>query len=110
MAENFAELPAPSSVRLIDFDEAKVVPGIVPNTFILIVSGTKPYLNMDVSLVPLTYIQQPDFWGIEVVGTLKGFGLPAISPYTVTLPLDGVIGKEGIEVIGAHKRKTIKVP
>ncbi|MEV0614525.1 hypothetical protein AB0I81_14450 [Nonomuraea sp. NPDC050404] len=110
MAENFAEAPTPQNVRLIDFEEAKVVRGIVPNTFILVVSGTKPYLNMEVSLVPLTYVKQPEFWGIEVVGTLKGFGLPATAPYTVTLPLDGVIGTEGIEVIGANKSKTIKVP
>ncbi|AQZ68401.1 unnamed protein product [[Actinomadura] parvosata subsp. kistnae] len=110
MAENFEELPAPSSVRLIDFEEARVVPGIVPNSFILIVSGTKPYLNMTVRLSPLVYIRQPEFWGIEVVGSLPGVGLPATAPYTVSLPLDGILGTEGIEVIGATKKKEIKVP
>ncbi|SEH01658.1 hypothetical protein SAMN05444920_121106 [Nonomuraea solani] len=109
-AEQFAELPAPASVKLIDFEEARVVPGIVPNTFILIVSGTKPYLNMKVELSPLVYIRQPEFWGIEVVGSLPGVGLPATAPYTVSLPLDGIIGTKGIEVIGANTRKTFEVP
>jgi hypothetical protein len=110
MVENFAELPAPSSVRLIDFEEARVVPGIVPRSFILIVSGTKPYLNMTVSLSPLVYIQQPEYWGIEVIGSLPGIGLPATAPYTVSLPLDGILGTKGIEVIGAGNRKTFDVP
>ncbi|GAA2826505.1 hypothetical protein [Nonomuraea rubra] len=110
MVENFAELPAPSSVRLIDFEEARVVPGIVPRSFILIVSGTKPYLNMSVSLSPLVYIQQPEYWGIEVIGSLPGIGLPATAPYTVSLPLDGILGTKGIEVIGAGNRKTFDVP
>ncbi|TYB58857.1 hypothetical protein FXF51_35600 [Nonomuraea sp. PA05] len=110
MAENFAELPAPSSVRLIDFEEARVVPGIVPKSFILIVSGTKPYINMTVSLSPLVYIKQPEYWGIEVIGSLPGIGLPATAPYTVSLPLDGILGTKGIEVIGAGNRKTFDVP
>ncbi|GGO66930.1 hypothetical protein [Nonomuraea cavernae] len=49
MAQDFGRLPQPQSVRLIDFDEAKVVPGIVPGTFILIVSGEKPYQNLTFS-------------------------------------------------------------
>jgi hypothetical protein len=110
MAENFAELPQSKSVRLIDFEDVRVVPGIVPNSFILIVSGTKPYLNMKVSLSPLVYIKQPEFWGIEVVGSLPGIGLPATAPYTVSLPLDGILGTKGIEVIGANIRKTFDVP
>lgn len=110
MAENFAENPPAASVRLIDFEEARVVPGIVPKTFILVVSGTKPYLNMTVALSPLVYIQQPEYWGIEVVGSLSGIGLPATAPYTVALPLDGILGTKGIEVIGASSRKTFEVP
>jgi hypothetical protein len=110
MAEEFAQLPASSSVRLVDFDEAKVVPGVVPNTFILVVNGTKPYLNMTVELSPLVYVRQPEYWGIEVVGKLRGIGLPATAPYTVSLPLDGIVGTKGIEVIGANDRRPIDVP
>ncbi|WP_433518464.1 hypothetical protein ACQP2T_24985 [Nonomuraea sp. CA-143628] len=110
MTEDFAQLPQAASVRLIDFEEARVVPGIVPMTFILIVSGTKPYLTMKVSLSPLVYIRQPEYWGIEVVGSMIGIGLPATAHYTVSLPLDGVLGTRGIEVIGATNRKTFNVP
>ncbi|MBF8189297.1 hypothetical protein ITP53_26900 [Nonomuraea sp. K274] len=110
MVENFAELPTSQSVRLIDFEEARVVPGIVPGTFILIVSGTKPYLNMKVELSPLVYIKRPEYWGIEVIGSMSGMGLPALAPYTESLPLDGILGTKGIEVIGATNRKTFDVP
>ena len=105
-----SELPASSSMRVIDFKEARVIPGIVPNTFILIVHGEKPYLNMRVELVPLRYVHRPDYWGIEVVGRLPGVGLPATAPYTVSLPLDGITGYRGIEVIGATSSKKIDVP
>lgn len=59
MNEQFLKAPKASSVRLLDFKTAKVVPGFVSNTFILIVTGTKPYLNMTVELSPLIYIRQP---------------------------------------------------
>ncbi|MFC5662241.1 hypothetical protein ACFP3U_04500 [Kitasatospora misakiensis] len=110
MAEDFTNRPAPDSVRLIDFDEAKVVPGIVPETFILVVSGEKPWENMTVRLVPLVYIRQPEYWGIEVTGSLTGIGLPVTAPYTESLPLDGITGTKGIEVIGAYKRETFDLP
>ncbi|MEU6234892.1 hypothetical protein [Kitasatospora sp. NPDC047058] len=110
MVENYTDLPAPESVRIIDFDEAKVVPGIVPATFILVVSGTMPYLNMTVRLSPRVYVERPDYWGIEVVGSLSGIGLPATAPYTASLPLDGILGTRGIEVIGANRTEQIAVP
>ena len=37
----FEARPRPSSIRLIDFEEAEVRPGIVSGTYILIVRGTK---------------------------------------------------------------------
>lgn len=110
MAVNFLKAPLSSSVRLIDFKKVQVVPGIVPRTWILVVSGTKPYLNMTVELSPLVYIQRPDYWGIEVVGSLPGIGLPTTAPYTVAIPLDGITGKRGIEVIGATRREKVAVP
>lgn len=110
MAQDFAKLPSPGSVRIINFTRARVVPGFVPCTFFLVVSGTKPYLNMTVELKPLVYIRQPVYWGIEVVGSLPGIGLPATAPYTVAIPLNGILGTKGIEVIGANKKQTINVP
>jgi hypothetical protein len=102
--------PPTRACRLLDFDKVEVRPGFVPRTFILIVSGTKPYANMSVDLRPLTYVQQPEYWGIEVVGCLPGFGLPVVAPYTVSLPLDGVTGRRGIEVIGATRSEKLDVP
>ena len=99
----------PTSIHLIDFRQARVVRTGV-KSYVLVVSGTKPYLNMQVHLSPLIYIVQPDYWGIEVVAVLPSIGIPATSPYEVHIRLDGIIGKRGIEVIGATRRKKIKVP
>lgn len=61
-------------------------------------------------LVPLVYLKRPDYWGIEVVGSLPGFSIPTTAPYSVSLPLDGILGTKGIEVIGANKRLKKPVP
>ncbi len=101
----------PKSCRLVDFETAEVRPGFVPNTFFLIVSGTVPCANMRVELVPLVYIQRPDYWEIEVVGCLPGpICLPQVRKYTETIPLDGILGKAGIEVVGATRTERIRVP
>jgi hypothetical protein len=110
MDPEFARQPVSESVRLIDFERAEVRPGFLPGTYILIVSGTKPYLNMQVTLSPLVYVRQPEYWSIEVIGSLPGIGLPALAPYTVSLPLDGIRGSIGIEVIGANQTQLINIP
>ncbi len=99
------ELPAPASSRLIDFERVEIVTlESFPPQLVLVVSGTKPYFNMEVTLAPLMYVRQPEYWGIEVVGTLPGaIGLPALAPYQVSLPLAGIVGTKGIEVIGASR-------
>lgn len=108
--ENLAAALIPQPAQLISFDKATVRPGFVPQTYFLIVTGKKPYLNMQVHLSPLIYIKKPDFWGIQVVGTSPGIDVPVMTPYFVAIPLNGIIGKKGIEVIGANKRQKIKVP
>ena len=98
--------PPATAFRLLDFDDARIITlRSFPPQFVLRVSGTKPYANMDVELVPLVYVQQPEYWEIEVVGSLRGIGLPSQAPYAVSLPLAGVIGKRGIEVVGASRRE-----
>jgi hypothetical protein len=99
-----------SSSALINFSRAEVRPGIVPKTYFLIVYGTKPCLNLTVELVPLIYIRQPEFWGIEVRGTLSGPCLTSTAPYHVFISLEGILGTKGIEVIGKSTKKKIKVP
>jgi hypothetical protein len=108
--KKFQALPPTSVCRLIDFTHAEVRPGFVTNTFILIVSGMKPWLTMRVELHPLIYIRQPEYWGIEVVGCLTGIGLPVEVPYHVSMDISHVRGTKGIEVIGAHSRKQINIP
>lgn len=110
MSAKLLKAPIPSSVRIINFTKARIVPGFLPRTWILIVTGTKPCLNMTVRLSPLIYIRQPEYWGIEVIGSLPGFCLPVSAPYTVSIPLGGITGTRGIEVIGANKRQKIVVP
>ena len=105
-----AKAAVSQSARLINFTKAKIVPGIVRDTWFLIVSGAKPYLNMTVRLSPLIYVRQPEYWGIEVIGTLSGIGLPVLAPYHVFISLEGIRGTKGIEVIGANKRKKINLP
>jgi hypothetical protein len=107
----FTNLPAAQSCRLIDFDTVEVlVLESFPPQYVLVVTGTKPYRNMKVDLVPLVYIRQPEYWGIEVVGCLSGIGLPSTAPYTVSVPLAGITGTQGIEVIGATKSEKREIP
>jgi hypothetical protein len=96
---------------LIDFERAEVrVLESLPPRYVLVVSGTKLCLNMKVDLVPLVYIQQPEYWGVEVVGSLPGgLCLPALASYSVDL-LDPPLGTKGIEVVGASQRERIDVP
>jgi len=107
--QDLQELPSPASTRLIDFTEVEILTlKSFPPQYILVVSGTKPYLNMDVSLVPLTYVRRPEYWGIEVIGSVSAIGVPALAPYTGCLQLNelrttGFIGTCGIEVIGASR-------
>ena len=109
--EGLRALPSPASYRLIDFTRAEVRPGIVNGTFVLIVAGEAPAASMRVELVPAVYIQRPDFWEIEVVGCLSGpVCLPGTKPYVEALPLDGITGTQGIEIVGASRRQRIRLP
>jgi hypothetical protein len=111
MDKKFAALPASESVRLIDFEEAQVNAGIVNDTFFLTVSGMKPYANMVVELSPVIYVRRPEYWRIEVIGYIPGgIGLPAEMPYSVSIPLAGITGTKGIEVVGANKEEKFDVP
>ena len=108
--ESFTALPQSEAYRLINFEQVEIHPGFVGG-FILVVRGTKPYLNMNVELMPRVYIRQPEYWGIEVVGMIPGgIGLPAEAPYIASLPLAGIVGTEGIEVIGAKRSERHQVP
>jgi hypothetical protein len=106
----FEALPHSSSCRVINFEKADVVPGFLPKTFFLIVTGTKPWLTIKVELHPQIYIRPPEYWGIEVVGCQNGIGLPTTAPYHVSLDITHLLGTKGIEVIGASSKKQFNVP
>jgi hypothetical protein len=119
--------------RLIDYDQANVVtPMIQPPQPRLVVDGHKPRPGMEVALMPVTYIQQPEFWEIHVLGSPGaappyGSGgppgatqLPAEPPvatqlpaestaYSVHLDLAACTGTIGIEVVGANQRERMVV-
>ncbi|HET9254613.1 MAG TPA: hypothetical protein VFO16_05350 [Pseudonocardiaceae bacterium] len=102
--------PAPYC-HVIDFESAQVITSPSEKSrYLLVVRGEKPSSNTQVTLNPLVYIRQPEYWGIEVVGCVSGIGLPVLTPYTATLDLDGVIGTRGIAVIGSTHSETIDVP
>jgi len=75
----------------------------------LVVSGYKPFSSMDVVLLPVTYIRQPEYWEIQVLGCVKTIGMPVLTPYTASLRLGGTIGTKGVEVVGATRRLRIDV-
>jgi hypothetical protein len=110
-----ADLSTSETRHTIDFDRVDISAlDVFPPRFTLHVSGTKPYQNMHVSLHPMTYIQSPEYWGIEVVGSLSGIGVPALAPYSVSLALDRLgtplfLGTLGIEVIGASRSEKLAV-
>src|SRR5690242_19122009 len=106
-----AALPPAQSCGLIDFERADAVSLMIypPPPPTLVVAGQKPWANMTVSLNPLRYVQQPEYWGIEVVGCMPPIGQPAIVPYVVELILTGVVGTRGIEVIGASHTEKIEL-
>ena len=107
---NLTELQTASSSKLIAFDEAKVIPGFITDTYFLQVRGEAPCLNMEVRLVPRIYIDCPDYWEIEVTGALNGgFCLTAMKPYVLAIPLAGVIGRRGIEVVGGNRSERFEV-
>jgi hypothetical protein len=73
LTAGYEALPKAGSYRLVNFEWTEVVTlRSFPPQFLLRVGGTKPYANMRVDLSPLEYFRQPEYWGIEVVGRLRG--------------------------------------
>jgi hypothetical protein len=77
--EEYEVLPKAESHRLIDFERAEILTlESFPPQFVLTVSGKKPYMNMEVSLEPLVYIRQPEYWGSRLWGICPvGSGYPS---------------------------------
>jgi hypothetical protein len=101
--------------RLIDFERVDVIsPMIYPPKPRLVVRGLLPTPGTTVTLQPLMYISRPQYWGIQVVGTIEDAELPASADaeqgrYAAELDLAGVTGTEGVEVIGASQTERVVV-
>jgi len=100
---SFESLPYARACRRIDFDYVEICEPTRIGGRLLLVSGVKQWADLRVSLEPFTYRERPDFWVIEVVGRLVGRGLPALVDYCAALPLEGIQGCRGIEIVGATK-------
>lgn len=111
MSKDETSTSTPRAVRsyqLIEFERAQVVsPRIYPPRDTLVVTGQKPLANMNVTLMPLMYVQTPEYWGIEVLGSTPAIGRPGLVPYVVDLELGATVGTAGIEVIGANRSEKI---
>jgi heat shock protein HslJ len=70
--------------------------------YMLTVTGTKA-ISQTVTLEPVTYVRQPEYWQINVIACSPLISRPAGGPYTATLDLAGVLGTKGIRVTGATR-------
>lgn len=97
---------------LLDFDDAELVPprGPEASAVVLRVRGQAPCMNMLVRLVPVRYIQQPDYWAVHVIGDLQGgMCLEAVRDYDEILA-PAPLGKRGVVVVGNTKRERLENP
>lgn len=102
-------IDGPDENGRIDFESARVVPNSRGEPE-LIVRGWVPTPCHDVSLRPVTYITEPDYWMIQVIAeTDAEMCAEVVTPYEARLVLDGSIGSRGIEVVGRTERKKIDV-
>ncbi|WP_339134732.1 MAG: hypothetical protein WGN25_16145 [Candidatus Electrothrix sp. GW3-4] len=109
----FYELPLSTGCRLVDFEHTGIVT-LWDDVHVLIVTGKVLVSGVvDVKLVPHQYDDQPEYWEIEVVGGCGGRlkeAIPGPHPepvWTTAISLKGIIGTQGVEVIGASKRERI---
>jgi hypothetical protein len=101
--DDFDRLPVAQTWRRVDFDWVTIEAATPGHATMVTVGGIKHWLNLRIELVPRCYQTRPEYWSIEVVGALPGYGVPAFVDYNVTLALDGIRGTQGIEIVGATK-------
>jgi heat shock protein HslJ len=106
--------PRPGACRPIDFTNAEVVlvsPPSTPARYSLTVAGMLPDTRHAARLQPVEYIQQPEFWLIQVLSCeVADVGAPVNTLFKISLDLTGHLGTRGIEVNGATRHQRIEVP
>jgi hypothetical protein len=113
-----APMPTPLACLLVDFRLAVVDPLVSPDP-----AATKHRLTVvgnlavpaTVTLEPLTYIVQPEHWGIEVRACSRPgpnsqddalMPPPPFQQFKASLDFTGTLGSCGIDVIGATRHQT----
>lgn len=94
----------------LDFRKAVVAPGETPGSLVLTVSGDTPrsaQRGATVKLQPIIYKAQPEYWKIEVLWDPENANVPFVTPFKVSIPLDGIRGTKGIEVVGQTRSQKI---
>jgi hypothetical protein len=97
---------------LLDFDDAELIPPKAPEpgAVVLRVRGQAPCMNMLVRLIPVRYIQRPDYWVVHVIGDLQGgVCLEAVRDYDEILA-PAPLGKRGVVVVGNRRRERLENP
>ena len=95
---------------LLDYDEVEIRPEGAPGRFILIVMGHTRHAPVEVRLAPRTYVRQPKYWKIKVLGRSPGIVRYVLTPYTARLALAHCTGSKGIEIVGATRSERRLVP
>jgi hypothetical protein len=88
--------------RLIPFDKAEAYKSDTGQVT-LVVTGVAATSGVKVDLVPLVYIRQPEYWGIQVIGCSPQISLPVITPWAVKKDVTATVGTAGLEVIGSNQ-------
>ena len=94
----------------LDFRRAVVIPGKEPGSLLLTVTGDKPRdapRGSAVKLEPVAYATQPEYCKIEVLWDSANANLPMVTPFTVSISLDGIRGTKGVEVVGQTRSQKI---
>jgi hypothetical protein len=92
------------SCSLVDFETATLVGDT------LLIKGRKP-AGGSIDLQPVTYVQQPEYWQINVfVCNVSDTVDPPSEEYEVARETRGVVGTRGILVQGATRWQRIDVP
>jgi hypothetical protein len=95
---------------LVDFESAEIHPGEKPASTMLTVTGNTPACSVagcPVKLAARTYFAQPEFWGIEVMWDRADAIFQTLCPFKVSIPLEGIRGTKGIEVVGRTRSEQI---
>ena len=96
----------------LDFRKAEVGKDPKTGKLVLTVTGDKPRDSeggSPVKLQPMVYETKPEYWRIEVLWDQANSVVPIITPFKVSIPLDGIRGTKGIRVIGQTRFQKIDI-